>query len=82
MEIKQIISPVRKLSELHFYQWYEDETMEVTKCEDIEYAIHNDEKLGYAQEWEGICPKLQEITFFDGAIVEKVESRWRRWGDL
>ncbi|KAG6916689.1 hypothetical protein DXG01_005756 [Tephrocybe rancida] len=78
VDIKKVISPVRELYELCFSQWYEPDYKQVARSEDVIFTIHidNDKKLRFAQEWEGICPDLEDISFFDGVVVKKREGRW------
>lgn len=77
-EIKKVIAPVRHLCGLEFSQWYESPGFDLPKWEMVDHAISDITKLAYAEEWGGVCPELQEVTFFDYTVISKKGSEWRQ----
>ncbi|KAG6844589.1 hypothetical protein H0H87_005738 [Tephrocybe sp. NHM501043] len=68
--IRQILSPVTRLVELELGR----EDLEVNTND--QHKIPEERKLGYAREWERVCPQLSCIDFPCRPSLTKVGSQW------
>ncbi|KAG6812152.1 hypothetical protein H0H92_004151 [Tricholoma furcatifolium] len=67
-EVKQIITPARKLGCLTFRRWNR-----MLKADDS-CALTDDLMRYYALEWAGVCPGLRRVDFVDGSYIREVVS--------
>ncbi|KAF8068048.1 hypothetical protein FPV67DRAFT_1494684 [Lyophyllum atratum] len=70
-EIRDILSLVPDLRELHFWSWnFPDPHRHGS------WVLPYDAKMVQAKEWVAACPQLWVITFFDGSALERRDSIW------